>query len=157
MNNSLLRAASVVERIKQWTSDPIGALRADSIPGTGDFFFFFFMMMMERRVERKARASTCWNEHSECRRQYRFDFSNIRCFQLIKFPRINRINQLTYLELNELMTQPRYTIKVRSTLRGFLIFCLYKSKFFQDIQQSMKLMKDNAHNSRQNSTTCVPR
>ena len=34
----------------------MGALRAGSIPGTGDFFFFFFMMMMEQCASTQASA-----------------------------------------------------------------------------------------------------
>ena len=61
----------MAEGLIQRTLDLMGALRAGSIPGTGDFFssYFFMMMMVERRAgKRVAQALTCRNERSECRR-----------------------------------------------------------------------------------------
>ena len=51
----------------------MGALRAGLIPGTGDFFFLFFYddgggATRSGAGEREARASTCRNKRSECRR-----------------------------------------------------------------------------------------
>ena len=40
----------MAEWLRRWTNNLIGALRVDSIPGTGDFFFMM-MMMIERRAE----------------------------------------------------------------------------------------------------------
>ena len=64
----------MAEWLRQWTDNLMGALRLGSIPGTGDFFFFFFFYdddggaTHSGAVECEARASTCRNERSKCRR-----------------------------------------------------------------------------------------
>ena len=69
------RADSVTEWFRQWTDNLMDALRVGSIPGTGDFFLFLFFLYDDDggvthsgAGERKAQASTCRNECSECRR-----------------------------------------------------------------------------------------
>ena len=64
---------SLAEWLRRWTDNLMGSLRVGLIPGTGDFFVLFFYdddcgATHSGVGERKARASTCRNERSECRR-----------------------------------------------------------------------------------------